>query len=79
MGDSLLPTPMLTKLLIVAVLVLIVFNLFRALAALMNKDKTKDPTAVVRALTIRVALSVGLFVALLVGAYFGLIPTHGLR
>ncbi|MDT8989655.1 DUF2909 domain-containing protein [Curvibacter sp. APW13] len=70
---------MLTKLLIVAVLVLIVFNLFRALAALLNKDKAKDPSAVVRALTIRVALSVGLFVALLVGAYFGIIPTHGLR
>ncbi|TXH89068.1 MAG: DUF2909 domain-containing protein [Rhodoferax sp.] len=69
---------MLTKLLIVAVLVLIIFNLFRALAALMNKDKAQA-TGVVRALTIRVALSVGLFVALLVGSYLGWIPSHGLR
>ncbi len=79
MDSSLLTYPMLTKLLIVAVLVLIVFNLFRALVALMTKDKTKDPSAVVKALTIRVALSVGLFLVLLVGAYFGVIPTHGLR
>lgn len=69
---------MLTKLLIVAVLVLIIVNLFRALAALVNKDKAQA-TRVVRALTIRVALSVALFVALLVGSYFGLIPSHGLR
>lgn len=73
-----MPSAMLTKLLIVAVLVLIIFNLFRALAALMNKDKAQA-TGVVRALTIRVALSVGLFVALLVGSYLGWIPSHGLR
>jgi Flp pilus assembly protein protease CpaA len=69
---------MLTKLLIVAVLMLIIFNLFRALAALMNKDPAQSHK-VVRALTIRVALSVGLFIALLVSSYLGLIPSHGLR
>ena len=69
---------MLTKLLIVAVLVLIIFNLFRALSALMNKDPAHSHQ-VVRALTIRVALSVALFIALLAGSYFGLIPSHGLQ
>jgi flagellar biosynthesis protein FlhB len=69
---------MLPKLLIVAVLVLIIFNLFRALSALMNKDPDNSHK-VVKALTIRVALSVGLFIALLAGSYFGLIPSHGLQ
>lgn len=69
---------MLTKLLIVAVLVLIIFNLFRALVALMNKDKGQS-SSVVRALTIRVALSVALFIALLLGSHYGLIPAHGLQ
>ena len=78
MATSLHPTAMLTKLFIVAVLVLIIFNLFRALAALMNKDPAHSHR-VVRALTVRVALSVGLFLALLAGSYFGMIPSHGLR
>lgn len=68
---------MLTKLLIVAVLLFIVFTLFRALFALMHKGA--DRTTVVRALTIRVAFSIGLFVVLLVSAKLGWIETHGLR
>ena len=69
--------PMLTKLLIVAVLLFIVFTLFRALWALMRSNG--DKTAVVRTLTIRVALSVALFIALLLSAKMGWIETHGLR
>jgi hypothetical protein len=33
----------------------------------------------VQALTVRVALSVGLFLMLLAGFYFGIIPQQGLR
>jgi len=69
---------MLSKLLIVAVLALILFNLFRALAAMMDRNPA-HAHRVVKALTIRVALSVGLFAALLAGTYFGWIPSHGLR
>lgn len=69
--------PMLTKLLIVAVLLLIIVTLFRALWALMHRSE--DRTAVVRALTIRVAVSVGLFIVLLLSAKMGWIETHGLR
>ncbi len=69
--------PMLTKLLIVAVLLFIIFTLFRALWALMRSNG--DKTAVVRTLTIRVALSVALFIALLLSAKMGWIETHGLR
>ena len=69
--------PMLTKPLIVAVLLFIVFTLFRALWALMRSNG--DKTAVVRTLTIRVALSVGLFIALLLSAKMGWIETHGLH
>ena len=69
--------PMFTKLLIVAVLLFIIFTLFRALWALMRSNG--DKTAVVRTLTIRVALSVALFIALLLSAKMGWIETHGLR
>ena len=69
--------PMLTKLLIVAVVLFIIVTLFRALWALVRGGA--DKTSVVRALTIRVALSVSLFIALLLSAKMGWIETHGLR
>jgi len=68
---------MLTKLLIVAVLFFIIFTLFRALWALVRG--AGDKVVVVRTLTIRVALSVGLFIALLFSAKMGWIETHGLH
>ncbi len=68
---------MLTKILIVAVLVLILASLGSALALLFRKEGEKSRVA--QALTIRVALSIGLFVTLLTGFYFGIIPMHGLR
>lgn len=69
--------PMLTKLLIVAVLLFIIFTLFRALWALVRGPG--DKTLVVRTLTIRVAVSVALFIALLFSAKMGWIQTHGLH
>ncbi len=68
---------MLTQIFIVAVLVLIVASLGSALALLFRKDGEKSRMA--QALTVRVALSIGLFVTLLAGYYFGIIPMHGLR
>ena len=50
---------------------------FRALALLFRKEGDKN--RMVQALTIRVALSVGLFLMLLAGFYFGIIPQRGLR
>jgi len=68
---------MLTKLFIIAVLVLIIASLGSALALLFRKEGEKSRVA--QALTLRVALSIGLFLTLLAGCYFGIIPTHGLR
>jgi CHASE2 domain-containing sensor protein len=68
---------MLTKILILAVLALIVISLFSALALLFRKEQEKNQ--MVRALTIRVALSISLFLLLMAGFYFGVIPQKGLR
>ncbi len=68
---------MLTKIFIIAILVLILASLFSALAMLFRKEGSND--RMVRALTVRVALSIGLFVMLLAGFYFGIIPAHGLK
>ncbi|MCX7239929.1 MAG: twin transmembrane helix small protein [Burkholderiales bacterium] len=68
---------MLTKIFIVTILVLIIASLGSALALLFRKDGEKNRMA--QALTVRVSLSIGLFLTLLAGYYFGLIPMHGLR
>jgi hypothetical protein len=65
------------KIFIVIVLVVIVASLGSALALLFRKDGEKSRMA--HALTVRVALSIGLFLVLLGGLYFGWIPAHGLR
>jgi hypothetical protein len=59
------------------VLALIVISLFSALALLFRKEQEKNQ--MVRALTIRVALSISLFLLLMAGFYFGVIPQKGLR
>ena len=68
---------MLTRIFIVAVLVLIVASLGSALALLFRKDGEKN--RMVQALTLRVGLSISLFLTLLIGFYFDLIPMHGIR
>lgn len=55
---------------VIAALLLIIGSLFSALYFVM-KDKGQSDRAV-RALTVRVALSVGLFLLLMIGYYFGL-------
>ena len=68
---------MLIKIFILVVLACIVLSLFSALALLFRKSGEKN--RMVQALVVRVALSISLFLMLLAGVYFGLIPPQGLR
>ncbi|PIZ21606.1 MAG: DUF2909 domain-containing protein [Comamonadaceae bacterium CG_4_9_14_0_8_um_filter_57_21] len=65
---------MLAKILILATLVLILVSLFSALALLYKNDDADNRQRVVQALTVRISLSIALFLALLASFYFGLIP-----
>lgn len=60
------------KLIIVALLLAVIVALFSGLFFLF-KDKGQGER-MVKALTIRVGLSIGIFVLLMAGYYFGLIP-----
>jgi hypothetical protein len=64
------------KILVIVFLVLIVGSLGSALYYLVRDKGASDRT--VKALTIRVSLSILLFVLLMAGYYFGLIPKTGL-
>ena len=60
---------------VLAFVVLILASLFSGLFFLV-RDKGRSKRTV-KALTVRVALSLGLFLLLLAGYYFGLIRPHG--
>ncbi len=63
------------KIIIVSILLFILFSLGVALFAfLQNRDSEK----MVKALTYRISLSIGLLVLLMLGAQFGLISPHNL-
>jgi hypothetical protein len=66
---------MLVKIIIIVFLILIIGSLFSALTFL-YKDNGKG-TRTVKALTIRVSLSIFLFILLMLGFYFGIIPAKG--
>lgn len=68
---------MLTKILILLTLALILVSLFSALVILYKNDDPSKRQRVVQALTIRISLSMGLFIALLASIYFGLMPGRG--
>ncbi|MEO8156270.1 MAG: twin transmembrane helix small protein [Betaproteobacteria bacterium] len=61
---------------VIAFIVVIVLSLGSAMFYLIRDKGTSDRT--VKALTIRVALSITLFVLLMLGHYFGIIPKTGL-
>jgi hypothetical protein len=61
------------KIAVVIVLLMIIGSLFSALFFL-NKDEGGTRTA--KALTVRISLSIGLFIFLMLGYYFGLIGHH---
>jgi len=60
------------KIVVILFLVLIVGSLGSALYYLVRDKGTTDRT--VKALTIRISLSIGMFVLLMAGYYFGFIP-----
>lgn len=68
--------PPILKYLIVFVLIVIIYNLFKAFYHLSSRKST--PKAVVRSLAIRVGLSIILFISLLLASYLGFIKPHGL-
>jgi hypothetical protein len=61
---------------VIAFLVVILLSLGSAMFYLIRDKGKSDRT--VKALTVRVALSVTLFVLLMLGHYFGIIPRSGL-
>ncbi len=65
---------MLIKAVVILLLVLIIGSLFSGLL-FMFKDKSNSDR-MVKALTIRIGLSIFLFILLMAGFYFGLIPGH---
>lgn len=65
------------KLFVIGVLLVIAGSLISALVFL-YKDRGRS-TRVATALTVRVALSISLFVLLMAGFYFGIIPPPGIR
>lgn len=67
---------MLIKLVIVGTLIAILYSLGSALFYMVQSRGSDDRT--VKSLTIRVALSVGLFILLLVAAALGWIKPHGI-
>lgn len=67
---------MLTKIIVITLLAFILVSLFSALTFI-YRDKG-DGTRAVRALTVRISLSIALFLMLLAGFYFGIIPQQGL-
>jgi hypothetical protein len=66
---------MLVKIVIIVMLLLIVGSLFSALTFLYKDDGKGERT--VRALTLRISLSIALFIFLMLGFYFGIIPARG--
>lgn len=66
---------MLFKLFVIAILLLILISLFSGLVFLVKDGSSSTRT--VKALTLRIALSVGLFALLLLGMSTGLISPHG--
>jgi hypothetical protein len=65
------------RIVVIAMLVLIVGSLGSALWFLV-RDKGNSERAV-KALTLRISLSIGLFLLLMAGYYFGLVPKTGLH
>ncbi len=66
------------KLPVLLVLGFIVFSLGQGMYYLAKDDGDEDQTRVVRALTIRITLSLVVFGLLILGHFFGLLQPHGL-
>lgn len=64
------------KIFIVTVLLFIIYSLGVALFAFVKEGKSSDK--MLKALTIRIALSISLLIFMMLGAQFGLISPHGM-
>lgn len=60
----------------VSILLFIIFSLGVALFAFVKNGKTSDK--MLKALTFRIAMSIGLIIIMMLGAQFGLISPHGI-
>jgi hypothetical protein len=69
----------LVKVLVILVLLTILGSLFSALLFLFKDHGNADSTRMVKALTLRVVLSISLFLLLGAGFYFHILPQTGLR
>lgn len=69
---------MLIKIIVILLLLAILVSLFTALARLLRGSAGQDKAATARALTLRIGLSILLFLFLMAGFYFGMIPRQGL-
>ncbi len=67
---------MIFKIVILSLLLVVIFSLGSALVAMARGDKSDK---MLKALTWRIGLSVGIFILLLIGQAMGLITPHGLR
>ena len=67
------------RIIIVMLLIIILVSLFTALGSLLrgNDAGEKAGTRTVRALTLRIGLSLLLFLLLLLGFHFGILPQRG--
>jgi hypothetical protein len=65
------------KIPVLLVLAFVVFSLGQGMYYLAKDDGDEDKTRVVRALTVRIVLSITLFVLLMLGYMFGLLQPHG--
>jgi Na+-driven multidrug efflux pump len=65
------------KFLIIITLIAIVASLGQALFHMASGHG--DPTKTLKALTVRISLSVALFILLMLGWYFGLLEPHSVR
>ena len=64
------------KIIIVIVFLFILYSLGVALFSFVKDGKSSD--RMLKALTFRIALSIGLLILMMVGAQFGLISPHGM-
>jgi hypothetical protein len=65
------------KIPVILVLVFIIFSLGQGMYYLAKDDGEEDKTRVVRALTVRIVLSLTLFGLLMLGYFTGLLQPHG--
>ena len=64
------------KIAIISIFMFILFSLGVALFAFVKKERDSDK--MIKALTFRIALSIGLLIFLMIGASMGLIAPHGM-